>query len=59
MTSLQIAHQRLHNQHLSSPGFKKAVDVATFKNNSGIITVNPLEPLSKAETKAIAEAAER
>jgi len=30
VTTLQIAHQRLHNQHLSSPGFKKAVDVVKW-----------------------------
>jgi hypothetical protein len=27
MTSLDIAHQRLHNQHLSSPKFKRPADV--------------------------------
>jgi hypothetical protein len=30
MTTIDIAHARLHNQHLTSPAFKKAVDVVKW-----------------------------
>lgn len=60
----------LYAKHASfgNPVFSQAIVIGgqvigswkrTFKNNSVTITLNPWAPLSKAETKAIAEAAER